>query len=238
MHWSKAPTTVALDRVNGSRGFTAAARSMLGVGEDPQDPSVRLFLLAKSNLGRLDVPALRYRIESRFVDSEDGPIETSGVVWLGEAPGMTSRDLFAAPQDEDDRSEVDEMAEMLREMLVDGPMFVEDVKRQLRQAGLSVNDRQLRRARTRAGVVPDKKPESFGGKRKYRIADSPIADSPGTQNGVRTTTTDVSRDFVSQNGQSGQCGHLLLGPGRTVESEPDPGPSDADFDRWDSEFER
>ena len=36
MHWSKAPTTVALDRVNGSRGFTAAARAVLAVWRRPR----------------------------------------------------------------------------------------------------------------------------------------------------------------------------------------------------------
>ena len=35
VHWSKAPTTVALDRVNGSRAFTAAARAMLAEGTIP-----------------------------------------------------------------------------------------------------------------------------------------------------------------------------------------------------------
>jgi hypothetical protein len=218
MHWSKAPTMVALDRVNGSRGFTAAARSMLGVGEDPQDPSVRLFLLAKSNLGRLDVPALRYRIETRIIESPVGPIETSGVVWIGEAPGMTARDLFTTPQGDEERSATEEVAEALREMLADGPLAVDEVRRQLRQAGYSISDSTLARARSRAGAEHGK-PQTFGGKRTYRLAgSSPVspANFPETQNSDRTGRTDATRDFVGENGQSCQFCQPPLGHERNV----------------------
>ena len=67
----KAPTSVVLDRVNGSRGFTAAARAVLAVGEDAEDKSHRVLVLAKSNLGRLDVPALRYEVEGRTITTPD-----------------------------------------------------------------------------------------------------------------------------------------------------------------------
>ena len=94
----------ALDRVNGSRGFTAAARSMLAVADHPADESAKVLVLAKSNLGPLDVPTLGYRIEAREVAGSGGAkVATSGVCWLGEAPGVTKYDIFRA-QDPDEHA--------------------------------------------------------------------------------------------------------------------------------------
>ena len=153
MHWSKAPTSVVLDRVNGSRGFTAAARAVLAVGEDPEDQSRRVLVLAKSNLGRLDVPALRYKVEGRTITAPDGEeIATSGIVWLGEAPGVTSRDLFLIPADDDERSERAEVAEVVRNALSDGPKPRTEVVRAVKAAGLSVSEKTVQRVCRSLGV--------------------------------------------------------------------------------------
>ena len=115
VHWSKAPTTQALDRVNGSRAFTAAARAMLAVAEDPDDELSRVLILAKSNLGRLDVPALRYRVEGRAVVTDDGSeISTSGIAWLGEAPGIGAADIFATSGDPEERDALRRRVKSLR----------------------------------------------------------------------------------------------------------------------------
>ena len=120
VHWSKAPTTVALDRVNGSRAFTAATRAMLAVGDDPKDPTSKLLILAKSNLGCLDVPALRYRTEGRQVAAHDGAvIKTSGIAWLGEAPGIGASDIFSYG-DPEDQSTGDEIGDVIRDALAGG----------------------------------------------------------------------------------------------------------------------
>lgn len=162
MHWSKAPTTVALDRVNGSRGFTAAARAVLAVGDDPEDAGSHVLVVAKSNLGRLDVPALRYGIEGRTVPGTNGElIGTSGVVWRGEAPGVSARDLFAAPVNDDERSDLEAVIGVLQECLVHGAMPRDEVMKAVRAAGLDVSSKTFQRACRRARVT--RRREGFGG---------------------------------------------------------------------------
>jgi hypothetical protein len=169
MHWSKAPSTVALDRVNGSRGFTAAARAVLAVGDDPADPGAHVLVVAKSNLGRLDVPALRYRIEGRTVPGlQHEPIDTSGVVWLGEAPGITARDLFPAPVDDGERSDREAVAEVIREVLADGPRPRGDVVKAIQVAGLTAGDKTIQRACRALGV--ERKRTGFGSGASFMLA--------------------------------------------------------------------
>jgi hypothetical protein len=162
MHWSKAPTTVALDRVNGSRAFTAAARAVLAVADDPDGSGGHVLLMAKSNLGTLDVPALRYGIEGRSVIGVDGElISTSGVVWLGEAPGLSVRDIFNGPTDEDERKDQEAVADVIRETLSGQDMERAEVLRVVRSVGLDVHDKTFQRACKSLGVK--RRRNGFGG---------------------------------------------------------------------------
>ncbi|HXW33683.1 MAG TPA: AAA family ATPase [Acidimicrobiales bacterium] len=196
MHWSKTPTTIALDRVNGSRGFTAAARAVLAVGDDPEDTSTHIVVVAKSNLGRLDVPALRYRIEGRSITGPGNEeIATSGVVWLGEAPGVTARDLFAAPVDEDERSDRDAVGDVIRETLKCGPQKRADVLKAVKIAGLDVSEKTFQRACHALGV--DRRRQGFGPNATYVLA-LPIADiedtAPMTCPVVRYVQNDLDQE--------------------------------------------
>jgi len=189
MHWSKAPTSVALDRVNGSRGFTAAARAVLAVGDDPQDAAAHVLVVAKSNWGRLDVPALRYRIEGRTVPAPEAEaIDTSGVVWLGEAPGVTARDLFAAPVDDDERSDRDAVTEVVREALADGPCLRDDVVKAIRDAGLHISDKSFQRTLRALGV--ERKRIGFGPGASWKLE---LPERPMVANADNDT---VTRDDV------------------------------------------
>jgi hypothetical protein len=203
MHWSKAPTTVALDRVNGSRGFTAAARAMLAVAEDPQDQSARVLILAKSNLGRLDVPALRYRIESRNVAAADGnPITTSGVVWMGEAADIGAGDVFRSG-DPDDQSTDEAMAMVLRDALADGPKNRPEMKTRLRAAGYTVSDKGLQRACTRLGVVRHR--TGFGGQMLFALPPHGGQSDGAPPGGVQNVHIEGDQHFPGL--QSGQLLH-------------------------------
>jgi hypothetical protein len=206
-HWSKAPTTVALDRVNGSRAFTAAARSMLAVGDDPNDPSSKLLILAKSNLGRLDVPALRYRIEGRTVTAHDGSeITTSGVAWLGEAPGIGASDIFRSG-DPDEQSTGEDMADVLRDVLADGPLDRREAKAAIRDAGYTVSDKSLQRLCTKLGVTRQR--GDFGGRVRLVL---PSAHSgqviPMRQKGVHNVHIEADQELSgAHSGQDSHSGH-------------------------------
>ncbi|HEY7025168.1 MAG TPA: AAA family ATPase [Candidatus Limnocylindrales bacterium] len=89
-HLNKGVSTDLFGRVGGSIGLTAAARSVLVMGSDPdagEDSRERVVAHGKSNLSA-QAPALRLRVESRSVDGPEGPIETAGIAWIGEAPNV------------------------------------------------------------------------------------------------------------------------------------------------------
>src|SRR5207249_11464451 len=99
VHLNKSEVPHVLGRVCGSVGFVAAARSVLLLGPDPDDPQgpTRVLAHAKSNLSPL-APALRLRIEERHLD--DLPIRTSVLVWCGEAAGVSAGDLLGCESKE------------------------------------------------------------------------------------------------------------------------------------------
>ena len=175
---------------------------MLAVGDDPSDDDSRVLILAKSNLGRLDVPALRYRIEGRKVDSSDGDlIETSGVAWLGEAPDIGAGDIFRSG-DPDENTTAEDMAAMLREILADGAMNRREVKSAMRDPGYSVSDKALQRLCTRLGVTRQR--GNFGGQVRLILPDTQSGQSPHsgqivpmTRKGVHDVTLRPTRGFVS-----------------------------------------
>lgn len=66
----------ALDRLLGSSDFRNAARSILIVGRDPQDPDKRVFAHAKNSLG-VEGPSQRYHITPRGTVCYDGECDLS-----------------------------------------------------------------------------------------------------------------------------------------------------------------
>jgi hypothetical protein len=162
MHWSKGPSVNALDRVLGSRAFTAAARAILGVGEDPDESGQRMLVLAKSNLGRLDVPALTFTITERLIDDPDGgfPIPTSGVEWTGEREGVRSSDLFRIAESAEEQGAMVSACTLIVSVLEDGPLDAK-VLDNARKAG-AVSERTYRRARAFLGVVTEPVRDSSG----------------------------------------------------------------------------
>lgn len=211
VHWSKAPTTVALDRVNGSRAFTAAARAMLAVGDDPKDPTSKLLILAKSNLGCLDVPALRYRTEGRRVAAHDGSvIETSGIAWLGDAPGIGASDIFSSG-DPEDQSTGDEIGDVIREALAGGLTDRREVKAAIRDAGYTISDKSFQRLCTKIGIQRHR--TDFGGRVRLALPNDSHSGQviPMTPRGVRNVhigPDQGEREPLSgHSAHSGQSGH-------------------------------
>jgi hypothetical protein len=155
VHLNKASVPQVLGRVGGSIAIVAAARSMLLLGSDADDRegSTRILAHAKCNVGPL-APALRLRVEGREVEAPDGlRVMTSGLVWCGEASGVTAADLVATPDEE--AEDVTEAIELLRGLLADGPVLSTEVERELRDARIAV--RAWRKAKRRLGVRSDKR---------------------------------------------------------------------------------
>ncbi len=186
-----------LTRVIGSKGFTTGPRSVLAVGVHPDDVQERILVLAKANLvDRHRVPALRFRIEERQVPHDDGgTISTAKVVWLGEESGVDPNVIVRMPNDEE-RTERDEAADWLRDVLDDGPAKYQEIERMATAAGIA--RRTLHRARKLAGVVVERDESARGRPSTWRLPVScqPLTHKSGTKPRVAENPVPVgdSRD--------------------------------------------
>jgi hypothetical protein len=119
IHVNKSGSSDPLTSVMGSRAFSAVARSVLFAAVDPEDDSKRLLGLAKSNLGRVDLPTLSYEIEGMQVaEHEEGPIWASKVVWLGESSSSIQDALTTSAMGGEARMALDEAAAWLEDWLM------------------------------------------------------------------------------------------------------------------------
>lgn len=156
IHVNKGGSSDPLSSLMGSRAFAAVARSVLYCLADPEDESERrkLLALAKSNLGRMDLPSLTFEIDNTFVcQTDDGPIYTGAVRWTGEEiRGL--RDLIeVSQQGGEHRSATTDAAEWIQEYLASrqGREQSTTVKQEAKRAGHS--ERTLKRALAKLSEV-------------------------------------------------------------------------------------
>ncbi len=143
-----------LERVTGSLAFGAMARLVFGTCQQEQADKTapRRFTLAraKSNIG-LDGGGYAYALDS--AESVPGVV-TCRVAW-GEALEGTARELLTeAEPDSADRTKRDKAAGWLRDLLADGPMAVNEVEAQAKEAGCAW--RTVQRAKDALGIKPTK----------------------------------------------------------------------------------
>jgi hypothetical protein len=140
-HLNKMQGGHVLYRGGGSIGIIGAARAGLLVARDPDDESMRVLAMTKSNLGP-DPGSLSFALEGT-----DG---VARIRWLG-ASRHSAQDLLAIPSDSDDRSAVAEATAFLRQLLGAGPVPAQEVQKQARAAGIPA--RTLTRAKKAAHVA-------------------------------------------------------------------------------------
>jgi hypothetical protein len=146
-HRNKSDTR-AITQTLGSIGFVAAARAVLMVLKDRDDPEHRLVLPAKNNLAR-DNAGIGYRI----APSTTGP--TPVVAW-DDVPISISADEY---QGHDESSRTPERREhppttWLREYLADGPLPQTQILEAAKEAGFTKH--QMDSAKRKLGVQPRK----------------------------------------------------------------------------------
>lgn len=143
-HLNKSNGGPAIYRAMGSLAFTAAARAAWSVSKDPDDPARRLLLPIKNNIAP-DVGGLAYRIEPVGVDG--CPV----VSWEPESVDFNADDALSANSKcGGERTERDDAADWLRELLADGPCSSKDVESETKAAGFSMST--VRRAKAAIGV--------------------------------------------------------------------------------------
>lgn len=143
-HLTKSGAGPAVTRGGGSVGISGAARSVLVVATDPQDPAGerRIVASAKSNLGA-PPSALAFYMDP---DPDYGCAHLS---WVGES--HHTAETVLAHLDAEDVSEVGRAAEWLKSALGEAPIPVGELLPKARQAG--IQDKHLAKARRLLGLA-------------------------------------------------------------------------------------
>lgn len=142
----------ALYRVQGSIGFTGAARSVIFAGHDPDDPQQHAIQVIKSNLATKP-PPMGYRIVSVN--------DTAAIEYTGESELTAERMTEAPTKDEPEKAE--QADALLDEMLANGPRLAVEILKAASAVGVS--ERTLRRAKSRLNVRS--RPQGFHGPQEW-----------------------------------------------------------------------
>jgi AAA domain len=156
-HFNKSASSDALNLITGSRAFSAVARAVVAIARDTDsDDGSCVLSQAKNNLGRLDLPSLRYVIDSVEIPTDEGPASIGRLRFTGEADRSVADILCADSTEGDSRVERDTAAAWLTDYLTqcggEAPWAV--IRKAAR--GEAIADRTLQRARSRAGVTSDR----------------------------------------------------------------------------------
>lgn len=158
IHHNKSGSDDPLSLIMGSKAFTAVARAVFTVMIDPDDETERrrLFGIAKSNLGRTDIPVEVFEIERMDIPTDEGPAQTGRIRITEEIYSGTLRDAIRANgEDGERRTATRELAEWLRDYLKSkgGTVLSAEATADLKAAGHSAAGSTLTNARKRAGIT-------------------------------------------------------------------------------------
>jgi AAA domain len=154
-HLNKGDVRDLLGKVVGSVGFTTSVRSVLGVGEHPQNEGERVCVVGKANMtGDRDVPAIRFKIDKALVPhpTEPDPIDTARVVVLGEQWGIDPNSIIVG--NTEDRTALEEAVDWLRDVLSDSPQARAELVKLAKPEGIT--EMTLKRASQRLRVIKER----------------------------------------------------------------------------------
>lgn len=144
-HFNKNISTVAIDRVSGSRSFGALPRAVWAVGKDAQDPNQRTLVLPiKLNLVK-DPAGMAFELRPSL-DNPEIPV----VAWIDEEVKSAAGELLGS-----EPSAKNEAVEFLANVLADGPQSVKKLKSQSSSAGIAW--RTILRAKEVVGITSTRK---------------------------------------------------------------------------------
>ncbi len=155
IHVNKGSGTDALSRIMGSRAFTAVARSVLYVIEDPEDEDVQVIGRPKSNLGG-NAPSQSFRIVTEVVgfDEKKQKDVTAGRIEWGEELDESINALLKQTESKGPKGpkpdRLEEAKEWLHDQLTDTPMMSDAYKVWAKADGIS--EATLKRAANAMGV--------------------------------------------------------------------------------------
>jgi putative DNA primase/helicase len=164
MHNRKGSGGKAVHASLGSIGYQGLARVTCMVATDRDNPERRIFVPAKSNVGRVNGNGLAYSIETRLVRGEDWAEYYPIVEWEQNLVNITADDLLA---DRPVPSKVKGAEAFLSEFLANGSRAANQVREEARKA--NVSSRTLERAKKNLGIQSAR--DEFGGSSKWQMPD-------------------------------------------------------------------
>jgi hypothetical protein len=155
-HFNKSTGSDPLSLIMGSAAFGNVARAALGFARDTEaEDGACVISQVKNNLGRLDLPSLRYVIEAATIDTDEGPAEVGKLVMLGESDRSVGDILSDRGTERDRTSELAEAADWLRAFLAGGPKRSREVVEDARESA-GISQRTLERAKKVVGAESHK----------------------------------------------------------------------------------
>ena len=139
-HLNKAQGLSSIYRGIGSMDFSAIARSILLVGRDKEDPSVRVLVHDKSSLAP-EGPSIGFRL--------DGP---DGFEWLEGYDNVTAEDILSSPRQGKNRTngKLDQAVKLLEELFKENEsIFANEVIETAKSR--NIGERTLKEAKKRVG---------------------------------------------------------------------------------------
>ena len=128
-HYGKSAERDPVMLMLGSVAFGNVARAVLGFALDNEaEDGSCVITTVKNNLGRLDLPSLRYRIDETTIETDERPASVGRLVMLGESD-RSVHDILRdrGNSAKDDVLEFRSVDVWLTELLTEGPMWATDV---------------------------------------------------------------------------------------------------------------
>jgi len=169
VHHMRKAAGQAIHRGLGSIAFTAAARSVLGIGPDPANPTGprRLLVPVKGNLSA-PAPVLAFGIRP---DPQGVPV----IAWeAGPVEGVDADTVLGGYTDGTpgpDPESLTEAIDFLRSELADGPRPQSEILRAGRECGHA--EKTIRRAKKKLGVTAQRSGFGRGGEWRWSLSESP-----------------------------------------------------------------
>lgn len=155
-HLNKREGTRAMYRACGSIAISGAARAQFAVAPNPDDPSERVFVPVKYNLGPRP-HSLTYTIEAH-----EG---SSRIIWGGQTE-LTAADVLKGQSESSGSSKTGTARAIIADILGRGPRGENEVKAACEQAGLSTST--YWRARKALNIQSER--AGFGGKGQWLLS--------------------------------------------------------------------
>jgi len=147
--------TDPLHRIMGAAAFTGVARSVYAFGPDPEDKSKFAHVMTTVRGAVGEGPSLRYKTELISENRPDGPpLDIVKVVWTGTSDA-TAEDSVDPPSAQE-KSHESAAADLLREIVRDGPKPAKECQAELNSEGFDPQKLNMCRVRRLADVVTKK----------------------------------------------------------------------------------